>query len=344
MAFDPSVTASHTSGIFGLPSTREQARLVLIPVPWEVTTSYGGGTAQGPSCILKASPQIDLFDLETGKAYEQGYHMLPIPEELMAMNEKWRPVALEIRQELEELGALKDAGQKKLSAVNKACEEMVQWVLTQTQSLLLEGKIVGVIGGDHSSPRGAIQAIAAQTKGDWGILHFDAHADMRESYQGFFNSHASIMFNVMNAPWRPKALVQVGIRDFSEEEYQFIRSRKDVSTFFDQDLKREMLSGTPWSLICRQIVDQLPKQVYISFDIDGLSPEFCPSTGTPVPGGLSFDQALFLLGAVVKSGRRIIGFDLNEVAPGIDGSEWDGNVGARILYKLCGWAIVSQRA
>jgi agmatinase len=95
----------------------------------------------------------------------------------------------------------------------------------------------------------------------------------------------------------------------------------------------------PWKKITEEIIEHLPGEVYISFDIDGLDPVLCPSTGTPVPGGLSFNEALHIIKTIVTSGRRIIGFDLNEVAPGE--TEWDANVGARLLYKLCGWTLHS---
>lgn len=341
MEFDANATLSAQNGLFGLPATRESAKVILQPVPWEVTTSYGGGTSGGPEAILRASSQLDLFDLETGRAFEAGYFMLPIPSQMLEQNQQLRPDALEIRRQFEEEGKLDSQGQALQKEINLACAKMVKTIYQQTSQILSENKIPAVIGGDHSSPEGAIQAISESVQGDFGILHIDAHADLRKAYQGFQHSHASIMFNVMHADWRPKKLVQVGIRDFCHEEYELIRARKDIATYFDLEMKRELLSGTAWSLLCRQIVETLPKQVYISFDIDGLSPEFCPSTGTPVPGGLSFDQAIYLLGAVAKSGRRLIGFDLNEVAPGP--TEWDGNVGARVLYKLCGWAVLSQK-
>ncbi len=339
MGFDPSVTASHKVGIFGLPTTAEKSLLHLLPVPWDVTTSYGGGASLGPQAILEASPQIDLFDLETGRAYEKGYHLLTEPSGLKETNERLRQLALKIRNELEESGELSEASRTAQKEINLACKEMITAVHRTAASTLRNGKIFGLIGGDHSTPQGAIQAISEKLNGDFGILHIDAHADLREAYQGFEHSHASIMYNVMTADWRPKHLVQVGIRDFCEEEYEMIQSRKDITTYFDLQLKSELLSGSAWSLICRKIIESLPKNVYISFDIDGLSPEFCPHTGTPVPGGLSYDQALYLIGSVIKSGRKLVGFDLNEVAPGSD--EWDGNVGARLLYKLCGWTVLA---
>ena len=340
--YDPSGTGSYHSGLFGIPSTPESARIVIIPVPWEVTTSYGGGTSRGPQAVWEASAQLDLFDLELGRAYEKGYHLLPIPEELLALNDKMKPVALKLRGELEKNGQLSPPAQKSLSEVNTACAKMCEWVHAQAQIILSRQQIPAVLGGDHSSPEGNIQAVSESLNGEFGILHLDAHADLREHYQGFERSHASIFNNVMNSAWRPQKLVQVGIRDFSEEEHAMSQQRPDIKTFFDSELKTQMFEGATWSDCCKRITNELPQSVYLSFDIDGLSPEFCPGTGTPVPGGLSFDQASYLLRSVVQSGRRIVGFDLNEVAQQ-EGTEWDGNVGARMLYKMCGWTVLSGR-
>lgn len=343
--FDPSQTISSEFGIFGIPVQEQEARLILLPVPWEVTTSYGRGASNGPRIIRQASEQIDLFDLETGKAYEEGYFMLPISDEWMTKNHKMKAMA----QELIELKtSLKEDPKREseiISAVNKACAEMSEWVYQQSKKVLDQGKCLGLVGGDHSTPLGAIRAISEKYRGDFGVLHFDAHADLRQAYQGFQQSHASIMFNVMTSPFKPKKLVQVGIRDFSEEEYNFSKdSKNNIKTFFDIDCKRRQLNGESWAKICQDIVAELPKNVYISFDIDGLDPALCPSTGTPVAGGLSLSEAFFLFRAVIESGRKLIAFDLNEVSTGqAEESEWDGNVGARVLYKLCGWTIISNQ-
>jgi len=285
---------------------------------------------------------VDLFDLEL--PHESQYHLLPIPEHLLRLNEELKPKALRVRAHLEEHG---DSESKEIAnlvhEVNSACLTMTEWVYKQASSILEEGKIPAVIGGDHSTPEGCIRAVVeAHDPKTVGILHIDAHADLREGYQGFERSHASIMWNVMHAKWRPRNLVQVGIRDFCKEEYDLIKSRADITTHFDSHTKHNLFEGKSWDQICKEIAEPLPKKVYISFDVDGLSPEYCPHTGTPVPGGLSFDQALYLIRCVAASGRRIVGFDLNEVAPG-ENDEWDGNVGARLLYKLCGWTAHSQR-
>ena len=340
--FDPSGTASYEAGLFGIPSERAAARIVVIPVPWDATTSYGGGASQGPLAVWKASAQVDLFDLDLGLAYEKGYHLREIPTELEELNGRLRPLALQVRERLERHGQLDVATQALLAEVNAGCARMSEWVHQEASSALRHGQIPAVLGGDHSTPEGNIRAVSEFTKGAFGILHFDAHADLREHYQGFTRSHASIMHNVMHSNWRPQKLVQVGIRDFCEEEFTLSRQRPDIETFYDVHLKRELFEGRTWDQICKNIVSRLPQKVYVSFDIDALSPEFCPNTGTPVPGGLSYDQAVHLLRAAVLSGRVIVGFDLNEVSPGAGESEWDGNVGARLLFKLCGWSVTSQ--
>lgn len=339
--FQAGQTGSAKDGIFGVPSLADKSLIHLLPVPWEVTTSYGKGTALGPKAILEASPQIDLFDLELGNAFEAGYHMLPISKKWVALNKKLNVDALKIRDHLEKHGPLNTPLKKKQDVINKESKNLNSWVKDFSIECFQSQKIPAVMGGDHSSPEGLIEASAEQYK-DFGVLHIDAHADLRVAYQGFTHSHASIMYNVMNKASKPEKLVQVGIRDFSEEEYELTQTRKDIRTFFDGEIKTMQYDGQSWKKICESIVKELPKNVHISFDIDGLDPVLCPNTGTPVPGGLSFTEANYLIGAVTKSGRKIVSFDLNEVAPSKD-SEWDGNVGARMLYKLCGWTVLSQK-
>lgn len=343
--FDPTTTISSEFGIFGIPLTEEDSRVTLIPVPWEVTTSYGSGASEGPRIVREASEQIDLFDFETGKAYEEGYFMRAIPQDLKAMNDIYKEKAqhlIHLRTSLSEEVALMNQLARE---VNEACAKMTDWVYKQSKSVLKNKKLLGLVGGDHSTPWGAIQAVAEEHHGDFGVLHIDAHADLRQAYQGFTQSHASIMYNVMTGQKRPKKLVQLGIRDFCEEEYEFIQSRPDIRTFFDIEVKRRLLEGESWAHLCQDILKELPQKVYISFDIDGLDPAFCPNTGTPVPGGLSIDQVFYLFNEIHKSGRQIVAFDLNEVSTGgQDEAEWDGNVGARVLYKLCGWLVRTNQA
>ncbi|MBI3723640.1 agmatinase family protein [bacterium] len=340
-SFDPNAAAAPGSGVFGLPFTPDEARVGLIPVPWEATVSKGGGAAGGPAAILEASRQVDLFDRETGRPYEAGIAMLPLPREVASWNEAAKKAA---RAVIEAGGAGEDpALLARVREVDALSVRMNEWTESETRRWLERGKLVGVVGGDHSAPFGAIKAHAERFPG-LGILHFDAHADLRDAYEGFRWSHASIMANVLDNVSQVARIVQVGIRDFCEEENDRILSEAGrLSTFFDSDLRSRLQEGEPWSKIAREVVERLPRTVYLSFDIDGLDPSPCPSTGTPVLGGLSFAEATSLMKAVVARGRRIVGFDLNEVVPG-PGEDWDANVGARVLYKEIGFALLSSEA
>ncbi len=334
MSFDPNAAAQPGSGVFGLPHSPEQAKVVLVPVPFEATCSYGGGTADGPQAIFEASHQVDLYDLETGRPYEAGIAMLPIPKQVREWSDRARTLAAPI---IESGGTAQ--GAKEAAEIDALCEQMNVWVYTECKRWMAQGKLVGVIGGDHSTPFGGIRACAEKHPG-LGVLHLDAHADLRTAYEGFTWSHASIMYNVVHRLPAVAKLVQVGIRDFAETELNEIEaSNGRIETFFDARLAAEKHDGMGWRELCDNIANRLPKEVYLSFDIDGLDPTLCPHTGTPVPGGLSYHEVCALLDAVVRNGKRIVGFDLNEVAPGPDGDEWDGNVAARLLYKMIGWML-----
>lgn len=341
--FDPNSTATAGSGIFGLPFEARESKLHLFPVPWETTTSYGDGASRGPAAILRASYQVDLFDIETGDAYMAGYYLHPAPDDIVSMGRELKTRAGEFLTYLEE-GREGEARPQKIQAeINAASAKVNDWVYARAKETFAAGRIPAVIGGDHSTPYGIIRAATEQYGGDLGVLHIDAHADLRDAYQGYKHSHASIMFNVMEDV-RPASLVQIGIRDFSPGEYAYIQANSSrIHTYFDLVSKRRMNNGESWTSICREAVEKLPRHVHISWDIDGLSPDLCPGTGTPVPGGLSWDQALTLLAVVAESGRKIVSFDLNEVAEQEDPeSDWDGNVGARLLFKMCGWTMVTN--
>jgi agmatinase len=334
-AFDPGAAAAPDSGIFGLPHSRDEARICIVPAPFAATVSYGGGAEAGPAAVLAASRQVDLYDLQFGRIYESGIHLLPTDPWWAKCHEDARVAA----QQIIERGGVR-AGDPAVAAVDAAGELVNERVEAAVETLLACGKIPGVLGGDHSVPLGAIRACARHYPG-MGILHVDAHADLRVAYEGFRYSHASIMHNVLEQCAGVARLVQVGIRDFSEDEWR--RSHESggrVVTHFDADWQRRRFEGETYRDLAHEAIEALPREVYVSFDIDGLDPALCPNTGTPVPGGLSFAEAVHLLVALTKSGRRVVGFDLVEVAPGQD--EWDANVGARLLYKLCGAAVAAR--
>ena len=342
-SFDPDAAAGAESGLYGLPFDPEAAHVVVLPVPFEATTSFRPGTAQGPEAMLAASRQVDLFDGELGRIYAPGIALLEGSEDVVRWNAEARALAEPI---IEAGGAGDDpALQSALSQVNTLSAQVNAWVRAQAEYWLSRDKLVVVLGGDHSVPLGSIAAHAARYP-ELGVLHLDAHADLRVAYEGFTYSHASIMHNVCQEISGVTRLVQVGVRDFGEREGRFIEdSGGRVLTFFDAALQRRKLMGETWHHLCHEIVAPLPEHVYLSWDIDGLDPTLCPNTGTPVPGGLSYAEACHLLRVVVESGRRIVGLDLVEVAPAARGESnegWDANVGARLLYKMIGWALRSS--
>lgn len=336
-AFDPSSYAVNDQ-LFGLPFEYEESDIVVLPVPWEVTVSYNSGTAEGPEAIKQASLQVDLYDPFAPEAWKGGIFMLEADWGIKDLNDKLRPAA---EQHLDKLSDEEYPGQSEaLEEINNDCAQMVSLVERHSLKLLEEGKKVVLLGGDHSTPLGYMKALASRYE-SFAILQIDAHADLRVAYEGFEYSHASIMHNAIQLDQVNK-LVQVGIRDYCEDELKVINApENNIVTYFDRDLKYERYNGESWANQCKQILDDLPEHVYVSFDIDGLDPRLCPNTGTPVAGGLEYDEALFLLEELCKSGRKIIGMDLNEVAPG-DG-EWDANVGARLLYRLCNILATSNK-
>jgi len=340
--FNPNSVGNPNNNIFGLPFNEEDAALVLLPVPWEVTVSYTAGTARAAEHICKASLQVDLTDIDIKDGWKQGFYMRDIDKKILMKSDYLRKEAELLINYIAQGEDVEDNKFmcRTLKEVNAGSIFLNNWVYEQTKELLDNNKLVGIIGGDHSTPLGFFKAIA-EKHGDFGILQIDAHCDLREEYECFKYSHASIMFNALAEIPQLRRLVQVGIRDYSPAEYDYINnSNNRVITWFDKDIKERVFEGASWKQIVDEIVGNLPQKVYISFDIDGLDPKLCPNTGTPVQGGFETEQVFYLFKKVLQSGRQLIGFDLNEV--GISPNEWDENVGARVLFKLCNLMVAGK--
>lgn len=341
-SFDPNAASQIGSGIFGLTCVPETSAVIYLPIPWEVTTSYGRGTKNGPNAILKASRQIDLFDPIVEHPYEAGLYWAIEPTVIEELNEMGTEQALKII----ELGGDLNHHPKligDLEFVNKVCSQLNETVFEHSLHWLNRNKMVALVGGDHASPFGAYLA-ASQKWNQFGLLHFDAHSDTRKAFEGFVWSHASIMYNALENIPQISKIVQVGIRDYCEEESDYLKHLGQRATVFtDPLIKRRRFLGESFHSISNEIIQSLPMDVWITFDIDCLDESYCPNTGTPVPGGLSFSEALYIIEQLVFSGRRIIGLDLVEVAPDPSlKSEWDANVGARLLYKMSSLMLASS--
>lgn len=340
--FDPNSAGNPNNNIFGLPFSEEESRVVILPVPWEVSVSYKAGTSRAPESIFKASFQVDLIDNDIREGWKQGIFMKEQDKSILQKSDYLRKEAELYIKYVTEGQELDDSKFmcKVLKELNEGGQHLNDWVYEQTRELLNRGKLVGLLGGDHSTPLGYFKALGEKFS-SYGILQIDAHCDLRKAYEGLVYSHASIMYNALSEVPAISKLVQLGTRDYSDSEFGYIHgSNGRVSTFFDKDIKERMFEGTSWKTITDEIIDQLPEYVYLSFDIDGLDPKLCPNTGTPVQGGLETEQVYYLLRSMLKKGKKLIGFDLNEV--GISTNEWDENVGSRVLFKLCNLLILSN--
>ena len=330
--FNTDHVAVKNNNFIGLPFTEEEADIVLVPVPWDVTVSFGAGTHQGPRNILEASYQLDLFDSDVPDGWKQGYYFSSIPDDIIKLNQSLRPIAEEYIANLEdpEYPNESESMRKMRDKINEGCEQMISHVYEQSKKYLDKGKLIGLIGGDHSTPYGFYKALSEKYN-ELGIIVLDAHLDLRDAYEGLTYSHASIYFNTIKLP-QIKKLVQVGIRDCAHGEVKFAKlAGNKIEPFYDSEIRSRVYEGQKWDDICKNIVDRMPENVIVSIDIDGLNPALCPNTGTPVPGGLEYQELVHLLQCIPQRGKKIVGFDICEVA---GQGDWDGNVGARIVFKL----------
>lgn len=339
--FDPNGVDVDNGNYFSMPFTPEEAALVLLSAPWDATVSYGAGTAYAPDAIIGASIQLDLYDAAAPDAWRQGIATAPVDYSIQELSQKLRHDARRVIEHLEAGGkTTDDYVVRKIRRVNEGSFELNRNIREQAEQWLEQGKLVGLVGGDHSTAYGLMRALGKYHE-QYAILHIDAHCDLRAKYEGFEFSHASIMYNVLHDIRQVERIVQVGIRDFSREEKALAEQSGRIVQFEDQQLLEREFAGKNWDETCREIIASLPEKVYVSFDIDGLDLPYCPHTGTPVPGGLSFNKAARLL-QLLGAERRIIGFDVVEVCPH-ESDHIDASVGARILWKLCGQTLRSNQ-
>lgn len=341
----------HSGQFFGLPENVENPLVALIPAEWDVTTSYRSGTINGPRAILEASYQLDWISPLSPLIREKlGLPFDWLPFKTMPTLGKWAQLSKDYRQLAKSLihkreNKIPFNGDdfQLLDEVNQACQKFLEELEEIVTTCLGQNLSCIVVGGDHSVALAPIKAYS-RFYPNLTILHIDAHADLRQAYQGFNYSHASVMFNVI-ASCANVRIVQLGVRDLSPDEYELIRSQGDrILTFFDWEMHEALLKGENFSSWIQNLVDQLTCPVYLSVDIDGLEAVYAPNTGTPVPGGLTFAQLSFLFKKLLEKNIRIVGADLVEVRPSShDDDQWDGNVGARVLFMLSQLVAVSQR-
>ncbi len=340
MTFNPEGHFSKNSSVFGLPKDMK-AELHILPSPWEPTTSFKKGCKNGPKSVFEASKQMDLFHPYFKKIYNKGIQWdYSTADKITDLNDKASIICDGIQKNLDEE---KIPDQKSIERANDLSNTYNTFIYNESLSLLEKNKTVGLVGGDHSAPFGLIKAVSEKYRGKFSIVHLDAHFDFRDAYQGFTHSHASIMYNIRTKLKTPPTLYQIGLRDFCESEYNF--ALENSKFILDQEFQKLKFFGTSFSQILDKFFEDLNENIYISFDIDGLSPEFCPNTGTPVPGGLSYNEANFLIEELHRRGHKLIGFDLVEVSPNSSlnalGEGIDEVTAVRLLYALSCFALSS---
>lgn len=277
------------------------SRVAILPVPYEKTVSYGGGTAQGPEAMLKASAFVEFYDDEFDRelCFDLGIATM-------------RPL---------------DFGKKE----GRSAFDLIRG---SVDALLDAGKFVVTVGGEHAISTPSILAHHERHRG-MSLLHFDAHSDLRDRYEGTRYSHACFAARVAEVI-SPSRITQVGIRAQCREEAEFIRER-GVRTFYASAIRRGV-HGVAWG---KRVVDTLEEEVYITFDVDYFDPSIMPSTGTPEPDGFLYSETLDILRYLRISGRKIIGFDIVELAP-VKGVHHPDLLTARLLYKMLNIAFAEN--
>ena len=324
--------------LFGVPCDESQADWLILPVPWAVSSSFRSGAERAPAAILEASAQIDLSIAEIEAPSTLGLHMLPISEAWVSQHNFLRPKVeayLRALEKKEDTTTYTDH----IHQTNAASLALKNEISRQVDRILSAGKRPALLGGEHSITEGAVDALLRHYP-QMALLHIDAHMDLRTRYTGLVHSHASVMYNILENTSLP-LLIQLGIREFSEEEQRYAKQQgARVRTFYADDIHRARWLGKNWAQLVEQMLSCLPEQVYLSLDIDALDPSYCPHTGTPAAGGFSFAELTYLLECLASSGRRILGFDLVEVVPSPDGL--DQFIAAQLLYRCCIYAGLSE--
>lgn len=324
----------NTEHFLGKETTLKQADVVLCLVPWELTITSKAGTAKAPKEILKASCAIDSFD--------PNYHYQPTIytnlspySTIKKINSTYFSNSQALIDKIEKGKMLSKTDITTLEDMNKASKIINQLIKDNTHKCLSKNQIPAIIGGDHSSPYGQILTI--QKTEPITIIHIDAHMDLRQNYYGFEFSHASIMYNVEQLP-NVKKIIQIGVRDFCSEEKQYADNSEKIHSITDYEISEQLLTGkNNWHELCQMILNNINNKVYISLDVDGLTLENCPNTGTPVPGGLTYQQVVYLIKQIANR-HTIVGFDVCETG----NDHIDCVVSAKLINALCYAAFQSK--
>lgn len=296
-------TAGVHSNFLGLEqeySGFENSKVVILPVPYEHTVSYGRGTRNGPRAIIQASQKVEFYDEETGREVHREFGIATLTPLVFG---------------------------------GKTDELALEKIFNATKSLLKHGKFIIALGGEHTISQATIAAYA-ELYSDLSVLHIDAHSDLRPEYEGNKYSHASVMARVCEF-LDPRRLIQVGIRAQSIEEADFIRER-GITTMYAHEIRQGKYTRI-LKLWDDFAIEHLSDNVYVSFDVDGLDPSIMPSTGTPEPNGLFWHETVTLL-RKLGARRRVVGCDTVELAP-VKGLNHPDLTAAKLVMKMINYFV-----
>ena len=318
---------------FGDKTSPKDADVVIVSAPWSVTSDFGRGATYTPDAVIDASAESGLYDANSGISAEGRVATVEIDYNIQELSEHLGREAERVAHHTSaDDSVVGEYVARKVAHVNEGFAEMQTTVYKQVKCWASKGKRIAVIGGDHSVAFGAVKALSEQDE-EVGGLFIDAHADFSRDGEIFNYSHRSVARNIVEEI-PAVGLVEVGVRDIKEIEAKELNSNDKVKLFLAEKIAARRFGGESWGDICREIVGLLPQKVYVSLDIDALKIEFCNNTNAPVPGGMTFDEVVYLVNSVVESGREIVGFDISEVVSSID-NKMDAIVGARLLAKMC---------
>jgi agmatinase len=279
-------------------SNLRDSKIAILPVPYEHTVSYGGGAGQGPDAIIKASQYVEFYDDEFDKevCFEQGIATI-----------------------------------KPIEFNGKTDQDALDLISENVDYLLEMDKFVVTLGGEHTISTAPILSHLKKYP-NMSILHFDAHSDLRDKYEGSKYSHASFLARVCEK-FDPQKITQIGIRAQCKEEAEYIK-QTGVNTFYASAIRRS-LHGENWQ---RTAVDTLGDEIYVTFDVDYFDPSIMPATGTPEPDGFLYNETLEVFREIKKSGKKIIGLDVVELAPNELLHHCDLTT-ARLIYKILNYTF-----
>ncbi|MGA0242346.1 MAG: arginase family protein [Candidatus Marinamargulisbacteria bacterium] len=306
-------------------------RCVVYSVPWDVTTTFGVGTASAPLAIQAVYHQLD--DSHPFQSAAPVIEFCSVNPTILQFQDIWAPVSRPIIAALNRGDTLTPDQDLQRQGINQASIQLQETVFLDTLLRIRRAEPLLLCGGEHGVGVGYVQALSSVYP-SISVLHIDAHLDARPNYFGYTHSHASVMTHYADTP-SVKHITSVGIRDYDPSEPLFMHEHSVGSDiFYDYEMHHQLFSGDSWASIVHDILDTLKHPVFISLDVDGLMPSLCPNTGTPVPGGLNYNQLVYLFEQLSRQ-KSVIGAELVEVnSP--SGTVYDATVGARLIQLMAG--------